>query len=73
MSGFTLEERVVALETLVNALIASLGDAGSLPAGTFLQHLCRATNELEGSGLAPGSIALLDEIRKQAGGLFPGP
>lgn len=71
MSEYTLEDRVVALEVAFNVLLASLGDAGSLPRDTYLRNLCTATNELDVAGVAPGATRLLDQVREQHLGLFP--
>lgn len=71
MSEYTVEDRVIALETAFNVLLASLGDAGSLPQDTYLRNLCTATNELEAAGVAAGATRLLDAMREQHQGLFP--
>jgi hypothetical protein len=72
MSAYTLNQRVTALETLVNVLIAALAESGSLSQDTYLWHLCRATNELEASGLiSPKVLSLLDAVRMQRRDLFP--
>lgn len=72
MSAYTLSQRVTALEALVNVLIAALAESGSLSQDTYLRHLCRATNELEESGLIPKEVLdLLDAVRMQRHDLFP--
>ena len=74
MAKYTLEQRVTALETLVNVLIAALAEKGALQETTYLRHLCRATNEAEESGLYPDRVVeLLDAIAGQRGHLFPRP
>lgn len=69
---FEIDDRLMALESMVVALMLALDEAGLLPRDRLVRHLCAAANQLEEGGLKEAAQAL-DAWRSHLDALFPAP